>query len=319
MASKTVKKVAFVIPYFGELPQYFPLFMASIIGKPVDILFFSDTNKPNNLPPNVIWNHITFSELIRLFSQKLGVEVTFSKPYKLCDIKPFYGFLFQDFLKDYDFWGSIDTDTILGNFENFIPDKILSEIDFYSGIKEYVSGSFFLMRNNDYCNNLFKKSKDWKEVAKSQNYCCFDECGGFYFEPLKAGKNISELNVPIQSFTEVVLLEMRNGLRAMFTNVILETKGFSPVKVVNNGIWFDNKEYLLVHFIYFKMKYYFYTRNSLHQQPYYINDFGTFKHRPSKIGLIFSRNFIFAINQKFSINVNKLSFIYGYFKKRGLS
>lgn len=301
-------KIAFVIPYYGKLPRYFPLFMESIKNQPFDILFFSDLQKPKLLPENVLWKKISYSDLQKAFSRRLQIEVFLMKPYKLCDFKPLYGFLFENYLSEYDFWGSIDTDTVLGNFAHFITDEILNKIDIYSGIKEYISGSFFLIRNNHDCNSLFKKSKDWIKVIKDVRYCGFDECGGHYYRQLKEGKSIFELNTSVQSFTEIVFIEREHGLRTLFTNEIAEPKGFLPVKVDQNYIEYDGKKYLLLHFIYFKMNYYFFPKSSVLPPPYYVTAMGAFKSRPSRLRVMFSSNMIYAILKKIHINLKKLNF-----------
>uniref|UniRef100_UPI0025C6B873 DUF6625 family protein n=1 Tax=Flavobacterium sp. TaxID=239 RepID=UPI0025C6B873 len=233
-------KIAFVIPYFGKLPTYFLLFVNSVKEKPFDILFFTDIKKPDNLPSNIIWIPFEKQELQNLFSRKLEFAINLPNPYKLCDYKPLYGLCFEEYLINYTFWGSLDIDTVVGNFEKFINDKTLDNIDIYSGIKEYVSGAFFLIRNNRECNNLFKQSKDWQKVLLEPIYSGFDECGGHYFEQLKSGESIFDLNIPIESFTEVVFKEYRKGLRICFENTVLEPKGSAYVVIKKDSVQYLN-------------------------------------------------------------------------------
>lgn len=164
----------------------------------------------------------------------------------------------------------------------------------------------FLIRNNTFCNTLFKKSRDWENVFTNKKVFGFDECGGNYFKQLQAGANIFELKTRVQSFTEIVLLAEKDGLRNYFTNYILEPKGTIPVKIDREGIFYQKKEYLLVHFIYFKATYYFYIKNRVFPAPYYITSLGTFKAKPTRINLLFSANMFFAIKNKIKINLKKL-------------
>jgi hypothetical protein len=304
-----INKIAFIIPYYGMLPPYFSHFVRSVTNQPFDIIFYSDITKPSPLPANFIWKSFSKKNLEDLFSKKLGITFTITNPYKICDLKPFYGFVFQEYLEGYQFWGTIDTDTVMGNFSKFINDEFLNEIDIYSGIKGYISGSLFLVRNNSYCNEIFKKSKDWMKILRTPSYSGFDECGGKFYEQLQAGESIFNLNTPIQSFTEVILLETRKGLRAVFRNDIFEPRGRTPVKVDDNFISHNNKEYLLLHFVYYKMKYYFYTKTSVLPAPYYIMEMGAFKHKPTPLSITFSSNFWAGmVMRKVQINLRKLKF-----------
>ena len=303
--NKEKNKIALVIPYDGELPKIFTLFKESVRNKPVDILFFTPLQQPDNLPSNIKWNYFSPSSFYESVLLKLGVQIELRNTYKICDFRPAFGLLFAGYLSGYEFWGSIDIDTIVGDFQSFVTDDILNSIDVFSGIKGYISGSFFLLRNNDYCNNLFKKSKDWLTVMQVQKYMAFDECGGRYFEQLKAGRSILELNTPIQSFTEVVILEMQQGLRVLFTNAIAEPKGTQAVTIKNEGVFYKNESYLLLHLIFFKAFYGFYVNTSVHP-PYYVSHFGTFQKKPSLFNLLISPNFSFAAKRKLQINFRKL-------------
>ena len=301
-------KVAFIIPYFGKFPDYFPLFLKSIEDQAFDILLFSDNENPAPEIKNLHAHKLSFNTIKQLITDKLQCPVNFNSGYKLCDFKPMYGLVFEEYLAPYHFWGTVDIDTIVGNFTNFLPDEILDTIDFYSGVKEYVSGSFFILRNNEKCNNLFKKSRDWQQVVTNPQHVSFDECGGHYYEALRAGKSIFELNTKIQSFTEVVLAEEKAGnIRAVFTNSILEPKGMQPVTIQKNKVLYGDKEYLMIHFIYYKTKYYFYTKTNITTTPYYICSLGIFKYRPTPVNVLFSINFGAALLKKAGNVIRKIT------------
>jgi hypothetical protein len=306
MSVGNANKIAFIIPYFGSLPKFFKLFTSSVTGKSFEVLFFSDLAKPNNLPENVKWIPLSFTEAKDKFNEKIGVEVLLNNTYKLCDLKPTLGLVFNEYIKNYEFWGSIDIDLVVGDFEKFITPEILKDIDFYSGVKAYVSGSMFIVRNNDYCNNLFRKSKDYVLALASEQYLGFDECGGNFFKQLAAGESIFNLKTDIQSFTEVLFMEKQHGLKILFTDTILEPKGFDYVEIRENGIYYHNKEYLILHFIYLKTKYYFNIYPEIHLPTYFINSLGNFNKALPKLSVVFSRNFAHAVKRKIQINLRKI-------------
>ena len=138
-----MKTIAFVIPYFGRLSDYFQLWLNSCKDNPtVDWLLFTDDERTFDYPPNV---HVTYTRIEKIKSRLdscFGSTVNLDYPYKLCDFKPFYGTLFHEELKGYDFWGYCDIDVIWGNFRKFVTDDLLEK---YDRLFEY--GHCCLMRN----------------------------------------------------------------------------------------------------------------------------------------------------------------------------
>jgi hypothetical protein len=299
-------EVVLIVPYFGKLPDYFNTFLKSIANKNFDLLFFSDAEKPDKLPANVYWHSSHLKTIRELIKTKIDTPVTINFGYKLCDLRPAFGLIFADYISAYTFWGSIDLDVCMGNFNKFLNKKFLETVDIFSGIKEYVSGSFFLVRNNAHCNNLFKKSKDWKKVFSTEQYLGFDECGGQFYKQLKAGKTFKELNTPIESFTEVLFKQPANETRLAFNNLIAEHR-YGVTKVDKNKITYGDDEYLTVHYIYYKTWYSFYTNKRM-QFPFYINRLGFFQQKPSFFIIAFSKNFWIAACKKIEINLKKLHF-----------
>lgn len=170
-------KVAFIIPYFGRLPSYFSLWLQSAEKNPeFDFFICTDRSLDIKTESNIKQIHITFSELKSKIEKLLNRRICLKTPYKLCDFKPMYGMLFKEELREYDFWGFIDIDLILGRLTTFISDELLDSYD-----KLYYEGHFSLFRNCDLMNTLFMKKyphvMDW-EYAFTTNYIChFDENG----------------------------------------------------------------------------------------------------------------------------------------------
>ena len=120
-------KIAFVCPYFGKMPNYFPLVLQSMRTNPsIDWIIFTDDQTKYNYPLNVKVNYIEFTELQKKINGIMPVSINLVSPYKLCDLRPFYGIIFKDYLKQYDFWGFCDFDCIFGNIRHFLTDNILN-------------------------------------------------------------------------------------------------------------------------------------------------------------------------------------------------
>jgi len=169
------KEAAFIIPYFGKFNNYFQLFLNSCrYNKKFDWLIFTDDKRPFNFPDNVIVTYTTFEETKKLFQSKFDFPIALNKPYKLCDFKVAYGFIYSQHLKHYNFWGHCDVDLIFGNLSEFITEK-----DYLLYDKIGILGHCTLYRNNAEINTLFLKPLNGYErgkyVLQSEENQSFDE------------------------------------------------------------------------------------------------------------------------------------------------
>lgn len=174
------KKAAFIIPYFGKLPDYFSewVYTASYLEKNVDFLIMTDDKDVAGwaLPSNIKIIPMTFDDLKKRIQEKFDFEICLDYPYKLCDYKPAYGFIFEDFLENYEFWGYCDIDQIWGNFVGFIEDEILNNFE-----KVLHLGHFSLYKNNEKMRKLFMKEgsfASYKEIFSNAPIYGFDEFAG---------------------------------------------------------------------------------------------------------------------------------------------
>ena len=176
-------------------------------------------------------------------------------PYKLCDYKPAYGLIFENYTSGYQFWGQSDIDVIYGNIRNFITDEMLDKYDFISIRHDYTTGCFALYRNNALINNIFKRSKDYKAVFSSRQHYCFDECN-FAWDELTGGKSIFEVKTEIESFTHIIkTAEKNNEIKAHFDFILLEGL-VGKIKFDNGKIVYKKTfEGILYHLFWFKRVY----------------------------------------------------------------
>lgn len=183
-------KLALIIPYFGKFNNYFEFWRTSAEHNPsVDFLIFTDQHIKSSQNIKVVQSTITsINELIRTKLEKYlhsVKELTLVNrggviPYKLCDFKPLYGLIFEDYLKDYDYWGHCDVDLIFGDIRQFLTDDVLSQH------KRILSrGHFSLYRNEPDCNLFFLRSKnydermpDYRKVYSNLRPYAFDEWSG---------------------------------------------------------------------------------------------------------------------------------------------
>ena len=98
-----MKNVCFIIPYFGKFNNYFQLFLNSCrYNHEFNWLIFTDDKTQYQYPSNVRIIYISFSELYNLINCKFDFNICLKRPYKLCDFKPAYGYIFNEYIKEYD-------------------------------------------------------------------------------------------------------------------------------------------------------------------------------------------------------------------------
>jgi len=178
-----MKKIGMVYSYMGKWPNYLRLFLESCKYNPsVDFLIFTDCGEPGEHSENVKIIPMNLSEFNALASLKLGMDIKIKTPYKLCDFKPCYGVVFEDYIQKYEYWGYGDIDVIFGNIRKFITDDLLNNYDIITSGKGFLFGHFTLMRNSPEMKRLFENSIDYKKVFQEENHFGFDECHSFQTE-----------------------------------------------------------------------------------------------------------------------------------------
>jgi hypothetical protein len=131
------------------------------------------------LPPNAISYYLSFNELVKFVESKFkDLKIQLRYPYKLCDFKPAYGYIFNEFLKDYDWWGYCDIDVIFSDLNKFITVEILNKYT-----KVLCKGHLTIYRNMEEVNNYFRLYHpliSYKDVFSDKKTVGFDEWNGIY-------------------------------------------------------------------------------------------------------------------------------------------
>lgn len=249
-------KIIIIITYFGKHPWYFAYFLHSCkFNSTIDFVIFLDCEYEYEVPANVKIILISFEEVRILASKKLGFQVTIEFPYKLCDFKPAYGLIFEDFIGDYHFWGQSDIDIIYGDLRMFLTTELLASTDFVNVRHDYTTGCFTLCRNNNKMNVFFKRSKDYKKVFTKIEYFGFDELNFKHCE-LNEGKQLFEIETEIECFTHIIKSAMqKNEINAHFDFIMIE--GVPGKLKFNNGklIYKNRFEVILYHLYWLKKIY----------------------------------------------------------------
>lgn len=85
------------------------------------------------------------------------------------------GIIFQDYLKDADYWGITNWDVIYGRLDHYLSDSFLNQYDIWSDDVNNINGVFSLYKNREAINNLFKQIQDWEKAFTTHSLFGLDE------------------------------------------------------------------------------------------------------------------------------------------------
>lgn len=174
--------ICLIIPYFGTFPRWMPLFIKSCIyNSTIDFLIITDDSTfmdPDAQNIRVV--RMSFPQMQELIKAKLGKEARCPRPYKLCDYRPCFGVIFEQYLSSYEYWGHCDIDTILGDIRGTVEKLGYKKYD-----RLFTHGHFVLYRKDRADGQLYSlpipKSlppcMNYDYVIKTSYPCHYDEVG----------------------------------------------------------------------------------------------------------------------------------------------
>ena len=169
-------RIAVIIPYFGKWPEWIELYFYSCSKNPmIDWFFFTDCVLPENKYPNIHFQRCTFVEYCDNVSNTLCITFKPSNAYKLCDLRPFLGYIHNDLICNYEFWGYADVDIIWGDISKFYTNDLLDKYDVFSTHNDRLSGHFSIIRNSVRYNQLCFLIPAWKEKLCDAQHHALDE------------------------------------------------------------------------------------------------------------------------------------------------
>lgn len=167
-----MKKIVLIFPYFGILPPQYPAWRATALCNPtIDFMFFTDADvEPTE---NIIVHKMPFRDFQNIVQNAFDFQIALNRPYKLCEFKQAYGYVLQDYIKEYDFWGYGDLDLVYGDIRTFLTDSVL-EHKFLLGW-----GHLTLLHNDEDANTYFMKPvagyQSYKDAFSTTKITYFDE------------------------------------------------------------------------------------------------------------------------------------------------
>ena len=238
-----MKKIRLIIPYFGKLPKFFPYFLLTAKrNEKINFLIYTD-QKVDQFEllnaENIEFKTLSFDDLREKVQSKFDFEISLKNPYKLCDYKVAYGFIFEEELKEYEYWGFCDTDVLLGDIYQF-----LEEYNFFTNdyARYGLLGHLQIFKNSREVNRIFMSGQgsdyrlDYHNVYTSEQNFIFDESEGiqklfekFRFKQLQ-DKFFDDIDISHFSFREY---GENKSKRYYFWS---EENGLESINLINDDI-----------------------------------------------------------------------------------
>lgn len=248
-----MKRIIYIVPYFGRFPDFFKMWLLSCKYNPtIDWMILTDDKTEYDYPPNVHVYYMSFDELKKHIQAKYDFPIELTSPYRLCDYKVAYGDIFSENIKEYDFWGYCDIDMFWGDIRSFLTEERLGKFD-RIGYLEHST----VYRNTPENNSLYKKSLDGEYIYKKifqtpgNTNCYFDELHiGHIFDQqgMKTCKDL--IFADIMPWSPKFMLSYAKG-RDMAKNrnriFTWENGHLYSHSIIDGHI--ENDEYMYIHFL----------------------------------------------------------------------
>jgi hypothetical protein len=199
-------KALLILPYFGRFGPWFPLYLQSL-GKQqtLDLLLLSDS-RPPDLPKNARHVAMTFDRLRELANARLATPVHLHRMRNICDLRPAYGLVFEEYTRGYAYWAYGDEDVLYGDLDRMLAPQLDGTADLVIPGITGKSGHLTLLKNGPRTNELAMSDPAYKDVLVSREHWAYDETSW------RCGSDISSFHQIVTAAEARGELSVRRGL-----------------------------------------------------------------------------------------------------------
>ena len=267
-------KTALIIVYFGQVPSFINLFLKGCErNRDIDFLFFTDWDW-TKLPSlcNVMNIPFSMQQFNKKATEKCGIDINVNVGYKLCDLKPAWPHILEEYVLGYDFVGYCDIDLIFGRINRFFTEDVKKYADIFTITREYLSGALTIFRNTPRIFRLYQEAKGWKDIFQDPRHFAFDEYlrinDVIDSDGVKRNKN--------QSFSDLVL---DTSSVVLYNDKYIGYEKRPRLAVFDHGaIYAENEEWVFFHYVVAKQSV-FWTIPGWSDIPdkFFINQYGFYR------------------------------------------
>jgi uncharacterized protein DUF6625 len=165
-----------LIGYFGRWPAWMNFFVESCKWNPdVCWRFYTDCGELENRADNVELVHVKFEDYKAFVRFRLRIAFDPADPYKVCDLRPCLGFLHDEEIASFPFFGFGDVDVVYGQISRFYNEQALAPFDVLSTHPNGLSGHFAVLRNTAVLREAFARVPNYRELLERPHYVGLDE------------------------------------------------------------------------------------------------------------------------------------------------
>lgn len=276
--------ITLITCYFGTAPTWIRIYLQTALCNPdIEFLIFTDCIPDVAPGSNVRIIPTTLEAVCEQASKKLNQPIAFDRAFKLNDLRPAFGVIFDDYLMEAGFWGYVEVDMIYGHIRSFITPALLEQFDVITSRPEFITGHFTLFRNDAVTNTLFTTCVDYPQVFTNPKHYSWSECN-FIWTHLLDGYPLETAKTEVESITHVVHRAAKEGrTRAYFPHLVRERIDLKKMKWLlhwDNGRLYDvdgDEEIMYFHFHVHKYREHFIFPDWLDIPPsFYVHEHGFF-------------------------------------------
>lgn len=159
-----MKKILLIQVWIGKIPDYFWYHYETTKNiKNVDFLFYTDQKDLKIDSDKYTVKYIDKDILEEKLNSVLNSNIKILSNKKISDLKSAYGDIFYEDIKNYDFFGFYDIDTLFGDLNGWVGEHLEDNELVSFGTLNYhdrISGPLIIMRNSQKMRELYKLSLD---------------------------------------------------------------------------------------------------------------------------------------------------------------
>ena len=140
----------------------------------LDLLLLTDGTAPE-LPANARRVEMTLDQLRERAIATLGTPVRLHRTRNICDLRPAYGLIFEEFLRGYAYWAFGDEDVLYGDLDAMLAPHLDGTADLVVPGLTGKSGHLTLVKNDRRTNELAMRDPAYKDVLVSVEHWAYDE------------------------------------------------------------------------------------------------------------------------------------------------
>jgi hypothetical protein len=179
-------KALLILPYFGSFGPWFPLYLHTLANQQtLDLLLLSDAEPPD-LPPQARRVEMTLDQLRERATARLGTPVRLRRTRNICDLKPAFGMIFEEFTHGYEYWAFGDEDVLYGDVDGMLGPHLDGTTDLVipatnsARMQGSTQGHLTVLRNDRRTNELAASDPAYAQVLASDEHWAYDETSWRY-------------------------------------------------------------------------------------------------------------------------------------------